>query len=70
MGEMIILKWILKAIWCEGENCNDVVGNTVKLWILTNPKVKFGVVRKTVGSSAITQSINFPFHEASPFPCL
>jgi hypothetical protein len=70
MGEMIILKWILKAIGCEGENCIDVAGNTVKLWKLINPTMKFGIVRKTVVSSAITQSINFLFYEASAFLCL
>ena len=67
---MIILKLVLKAIGCEGVDCNDVAGNTVKLWTQINPTKNFAVFRKTVGSSAITQSINFLFHEASPFLCL
>jgi hypothetical protein len=69
-GEMIILKWILKAIGCDGVDCTDVGGNKVKLWKLTNPTMGFGVVGKTMGSSAYTQPINFLFHEASPFLCL
>ena len=70
MGEMIILKRILKAIWCEGVECIDVAGNTLNLWTLINPTINFAVLRKTVGPSVITQSINFLFREASPFLCL
>jgi hypothetical protein len=70
MGEMIILKWVLKAIGCEGVDCIDVAGNTVKLWTLIKPTMNFAVLRKTVGSPTITQSINFLFHEASQFLCL
>ena len=54
MGEMIILKWILKAIWCKGVDCTDVAGNRVKFWKLINPAMNFAVVSKTVGASAIT----------------
>jgi hypothetical protein len=70
MGEMIILKWILEAIRCECVDCIDVARNRVKLWKLINPAMKFAVVNETVGPSAITQHINFLFHEASPFLCL
>ena len=70
MEEMIWLKRILKAIRCEGVDCIDMAGNTVKLWKLINPAMTFGVVRKTVGSSAITQHINFIFHGDNPFLCL
>jgi hypothetical protein len=54
MGEMIILKWILKAIRCDCVDCTDVAGNTVKFWKLINPAMNFGIVKKTVGSSAKT----------------
>jgi hypothetical protein len=70
MKETIILKWILKAIRCEGVDCIDMAGNTVKLWKLINPATKFGVLRKTVGSSAFTLHINFIFHGDNPFLCL
>jgi hypothetical protein len=46
MGEIIILKWILKAISCESVDCTDVAGNTVKLWKLINPTMNLGVVKK------------------------
>jgi hypothetical protein len=70
MGEMIILKLVLKAIGCEGVVCTDVAGNTVQLWKLINPAINFGVFRKTWGSSALTQPTDFIFHGASSFLCL
>jgi hypothetical protein len=70
MREMIILKWVLKAIGCGSVVCIDVAGNTVQLCKLINPAINFGVFRKTVGSSALTQPTNFLFDGASPFLCL
>jgi hypothetical protein len=70
MEEILTLKCILKAIRCEGVDCIDMTGNTVKLWKLINPTMNFGVVRKTVGFSAITQHINFIFHGYNPFLCI
>jgi hypothetical protein len=49
MGEIIILKWILKPIGCECVYCTGVAGNTMKLRKLINPTMKFGVVRKNSG---------------------
>jgi hypothetical protein len=59
MREIIILKWALKAIGCEGVVCTDVAGKTVQLWTLINPAINFGVFRKTVGSLALSQRTNF-----------
>jgi hypothetical protein len=70
MEEMIILKWILKAIRFEGVDCIDMAGNMVKFRKLINPAINFGVVRKTVGSSVITRHVNFIFHGDNQFLCL